>query len=172
MISAIRAMKVPNYHKVITVILITTTSIAAEFNPILSPLWFRLWFTVCLQCLWSPQTTLPLCSEKLRPRSCQLTQIQTGFLPAPLTAELHTCPQLLSGMLSGTPDELSFLDLFLSFIIVQESESTPVKLQARLKTLAEEVILHSVKSVSISKWRLFFTDFKKMTLQSNNASDF
>lgn len=42
MISAIRAMKVPNYHKVITVILITTTSIAAEFNPILSLLWCTL----------------------------------------------------------------------------------------------------------------------------------
>lgn len=50
---------------------------------------------------------------------------------------------------------------------------TTAKARAILKNEAEEVVLpvHSVKSMSTSKCRVIFKDFKKLILQSNNTSD-
>lgn len=75
-------MEVPNYYKkAISTIIITITSIATEFNPILSPLWCPLQALINgNQCLWKIQTPCPPAGEKLRHRSCRLTQIQTEFL--------------------------------------------------------------------------------------------
>lgn len=74
------------------------------------------------------------------------------LLLVPDTAgELHTWSSpALGGALCDTT-LVTFSGMSLSFMVVQGSESTPVKVQAMLKYEAEEVILCSVKSVSTSE---------------------
>lgn len=112
MISAIRAVKVPNYHrKAITVIAMTTTSIATKFNPILSPL--RCTLQALINCM-SPVTMKSTNPAPLQVRnwgtevaswpSCRQDWCwpvpAPSPLPAPDTGELHTRSQLPSGLLS------------------------------------------------------------------------